>query len=99
MHGVLGSLDLLPPDSQTVDPQQQLQRARASANHLLRGTNEILDFSRLEAGEMTYLAVPAHLVQTCQRVLNLLRLLAEDKGLFLQLEWGWTCGWFDRAIS
>ena len=35
--------------------------------------NEILDFSRLEACEMTYLAVPFHLAQTCQQVLDLLR--------------------------
>ena len=50
--------------------------------------NEILDFSRLEAGQMTYQAVPFHLLQTCQQVLDLLRpLLAQDQGLSLQLEW------------
>ena len=87
MHGILGSLDLLNPDTLTVDQQQQVQRAQASANHLLGVINEILDLSRLEAGEMAYQTTPFHLAETCRQVLDLLSPLASDKDLFLQLEW------------
>ena len=87
IHGIIGSLDLLSPDTLSTDQQLQIQQAETSANHLLGVINEILDFSRLEAGQMTYSSQPFDLGQTCQQVLGLLRPLAEDKGLSLQLEW------------
>ena len=88
IHGIIGSLDLLSPDTLNTDQQLQIQQAETSANHLLGVIDEILDFSRLEAGQMTYSSQPFDLGQTCQQVLDLLRPLAEDKGLSLQLEWG-----------
>jgi len=87
MHGVMGSLDLLQLDSLSPAQQQQIGQAQTSAEHLLEVIDEILDFSRLEAGQTTYQSRPFDLGQTCQQVLGLLRPLAEDKGLSLQLEW------------
>ncbi|MDP7000123.1 MAG: ATP-binding protein, partial [Candidatus Poribacteria bacterium] len=86
IHGIIGSLDLLNPDTLSTDQQLRIQQAATSANHLLGVINEILDFSRLEAGQMTYSSQPFDLGQTCQQVLGLLP-LAQDKGLSLQLEW------------
>jgi CheY-like chemotaxis protein/HPt (histidine-containing phosphotransfer) domain-containing protein/anti-sigma regulatory factor (Ser/Thr protein kinase) len=87
IHGIIGSLDLLSPDTLSTDQQLRIQQAATSANHLLGVINEILDFSRLEVGEMAYQTVPFDLAQTCRQVLDLLRPLAQDKGLSLQLEW------------
>jgi len=87
MHGVMGSLDLLQLDSLSPAQQQRLGQAQTSAEYLLEVIDEILDFSRLEAGQTTYQSRPFDLVQTCQQVLELLQPLAQQKGLRLQLEW------------
>ena len=87
MHGVMGSLGLLQLDSLTPAQQQRLEQAQTSAEHLLEVIDEILDFSRLEAGQITYLSQPFDLADSCQQVLDLLQPLAQQKGLRLQLEW------------
>ena len=87
MHGVMGSLGLLQLDSLTPAQQQRLEQAQTSAEHLLEVIDEILDFSRLEAGETTYQSQPFDLAHSCQQVLDLLQPLAQQKGLRLQLEW------------
>jgi len=87
MHGVMGSLDLLQLDSLSPAQQQRLGQAQTSAEYLLEVIDEILDFSRLEAGQTTYQSRPFDLAQTCQQVLELLQPLAQQKGLRLQLEW------------
>ena len=87
MHGVMGSLGLLQLGLLTEDQQQQVGQAQTSAEHLLEVIDEILDFSRLEAGETIYQSQPFDLAYSCQQVLELLRPLAQQKGLRLQLEW------------
>ena len=87
MHGVMGSLGLLQLDSLTPAQQQRLEQAQTSAEHLLEVIDEILDFSRLEAGQITYQSQPFDLAHSCQQVLDLLQPLAQQKGLRLQLEW------------
>ena len=49
--------------------------------------DEILDFSRLQAAEVIYSRQPFDLAQTCRQVIDLLRPLATEKRLSLQLEW------------
>jgi CheY-like chemotaxis protein/HPt (histidine-containing phosphotransfer) domain-containing protein/anti-sigma regulatory factor (Ser/Thr protein kinase) len=49
--------------------------------------DEILDFSRLEAGQTIYQSLPFDLAHSCQQVLELLQPLAQQKGWRLQLEW------------
>ncbi|MDP7281858.1 MAG: histidine kinase dimerization/phospho-acceptor domain-containing protein, partial [Candidatus Poribacteria bacterium] len=87
MHGVMGSLGLLELDLLTEGQQQRVGQAQTSAEHLLVVIDEILDFSRLEAGETTYQSQPFDLAHSCQQVLELLQPLAQQKGLRLQLEW------------
>ena len=71
----------------TEDQQQQVGQAQTSAEHLLQVINEILEFSRLEAGEVTFQTNPFDLSQTCQQALDLVQPLAQQKGLDLRLEW------------
>ncbi|MDP6995823.1 MAG: histidine kinase dimerization/phospho-acceptor domain-containing protein [Candidatus Poribacteria bacterium] len=54
MNGILGSLDLLDQDPLTPRQLEDVQRATNSAHHLLGVIDEILDFSRLQAAEVTY---------------------------------------------
>ena len=87
MHGVMGSLGLMALELLTEDQQQQAGQAQTSAEHLLQVINEILEFSRLEAGEVTFQTNPFDLSQTCQQALDLVQPLAQQKGLDLRLEW------------
>ena len=87
MNGILGSLDLLDQDPLTPRQLEDVQRAFNLAHHLLGVIGEILDFSRLQAPEVTYSRQAFDLAQTCRQVIDLLRPLATEKGLSLQLEW------------
>lgn len=56
LNAVIGYADLLAEDAGAVEPAQlkkDLERIKASGQHLLRLINELLEFSRLEAGRMT----------------------------------------------
>tara|TARA_B100000029_G_scaffold394077_1_gene391497 strand:- start:728 stop:1789 length:1062 start_codon:yes stop_codon:yes gene_type:complete len=69
------------------EEQQHLQRAKRSGQHLLSVINEILQFSALEEGSITYQQYPFNLVETCQRVLDMLLPLSQQKNLDLQLNY------------
>jgi CheY-like chemotaxis protein len=49
--------------------------------------NEILQFSELETGQITYQPDPFDLVQTCQQVLEILLPLSQQKGIQLNLDY------------
>jgi signal transduction histidine kinase/CheY-like chemotaxis protein len=87
MNGVIGSLDLI--DQQTLNPEQiqHIERAKNSGQHLLTVINEILQFSELETGQITYQPDPFDLVQTCQQVLEILLPLSQQKGIQLNLDY------------
>jgi len=87
MNGVIGSLDLI--DQQTLNPEQiqHIDRAKNSGQHLLTVINEILQFSELDRGQITYQPNPFDLVQTCQQVLEILLPLSQQKGIQLNLDY------------
>ena len=85
MNGVLGVAGLL---LQTPLTPQQLDYARtirSSAEHLLNVINEILDFSKLEAGEMQIEQLDFDLDSCIESVLDVLATQAEEKGLELAI--------------
>ena len=86
MNGIIGSLTLLNPRQLAPIQRQDVERALSSADHLLGVINEILDFSRLEAGQMTYSTQPFDLSSACRQVVDQLSSLARSKDLYLQLQ-------------
>jgi two-component system sensor histidine kinase BarA len=80
MNGVLGMLALLEGDDITPAQRQQAATARRSAEGLLVLLDDILDFSKLEAGKSVIDAGNCDPVQIANVVVELLRPKAEAKG-------------------
>ena len=68
-----------------LNPEQtkQLGMVRSSARHLLELINDVLDLSKIEAGQLKVRAEPFDLPAAIERVTNSLKPLAEKKGLTL----------------
>ncbi|MBK8256897.1 MAG: hypothetical protein IPK82_30020 [Polyangiaceae bacterium] len=87
MNGVLGMLGVL--EGTKLDPIQRehVRTARLSGNALLDVINDILDLSKVEAGQMRLDPVPFNLRSTCEEILDQFALTAAAKGLELVLRW------------
>ncbi|WKA29833.1 ATP-binding protein [Bradyrhizobium roseum] len=84
MAGMMGMIDLL-AGTDLDDEQRSLTNiAHESANSLLGVVNNILDFSKLEAGNVTPESIPFSLKHSVAAVVNLLGLKARGKGLLLE---------------
>lgn len=65
------------------EQSRQLGMVKGSARHLLELINDVLDISKIEAGQLTVQAEPFDLAAAVERVLASVRPLAEKKGLAL----------------
>jgi PAS domain S-box-containing protein len=69
----------------TGEQRKQLEMVRASARHLLALINDVLDISKIEAGQLEVARVPFDLRASLGKVAELVRPLAEKKGLVLRV--------------
>lgn len=71
-----------------LNPEQtkQLGMVRSSAQHLLELINDVLDISKIEAGELRVASVPFDLRATIERSVAAVRPFAESKRLALRME-------------
>ena len=85
MNAVLAALELL--EHTPLDEQQRhfTQLANSGANTLLRLVDDVLDISRMEAGQLTLTLEPVDLWALVQQVVEEYRAGAEEKGLLLTL--------------
>jgi PAS domain S-box-containing protein len=67
----------------TAQQQEQLARIRRSQEHLLGIINDILNFSRLEAGQLTYNIGPVAIADVVESVAQMIMPQARSKGLNL----------------
>ena len=81
LNGVLGMAEVL--DSALTDPEHRrmIGTIRRSGETLLNILNDILDMSKIEAGKLELEEVPFSPVEMAERVEDLHRLKAEEKGL------------------
>jgi CheY-like chemotaxis protein/nitrogen-specific signal transduction histidine kinase len=86
MNGVLGMAQLLEREPLTPDQRDMVHHIRASGKSLLSILNDILDLSKIEAGELTIERRPFDLRQSLAHIDSICRVAAEGKGVDLQLE-------------
>ncbi|MGN1393302.1 MAG: two-component sensor histidine kinase BarA [Succinivibrionaceae bacterium] len=83
LNGIIGFAKQLYKSNLTNNQLNFLQPIEKSATNLLNIVNNILDFSKLDAGKLTFEEMPFSLREICYDTINLLSNNANDKGLEL----------------
>ncbi|MFP5257624.1 MAG: ATP-binding protein [Acidobacteriota bacterium] len=86
INGIMGMLELAMATDPTPEQHEYLSLARQSSQQLLEIVNDILDFSRIEAGRLELARRPFALRQTLKAGLRLFSGLAERNGNSLRLD-------------
>ncbi|MEO0511735.1 MAG: PAS domain-containing protein [Planctomycetota bacterium] len=89
MTAILGYADLLDGDLVN-DPAQAADAVRtiqSNASHLLTIVNDILDVSKIEAGQMTVESIPTNPSQIVEEVVSLVGPRARGKGIEAQIRY------------
>ncbi|MEL7298670.1 MAG: ATP-binding protein, partial [Pseudomonadota bacterium] len=87
LNGILGIGEILLMDGLPDEQQSLVKIQHDSATSLLRLVNDILDLSKLQAGEMTIHVEPFSLHKTLNATIDLYSHVARDKTVSLALEW------------
>lgn len=83
MNGVMGTIGLLLETALDSEQRAYAETAHRCGEALLSVVNEVLDLSRIEAGQLQIERVPFDLAQPVRTVLDLLAPAAAEKGLSL----------------
>ncbi len=81
LNGVLGMAHLLADSPLTTEQREYVETIRSSGQGLLATLNDILDFSRIEAGKLAIEAVPTDPRQVVEEAAELLAPRAGERGL------------------
>jgi signal transduction histidine kinase/ActR/RegA family two-component response regulator len=88
MNGILGFSELLLEAALPEEQRMQLRLIRNSAEALLAVINDVLDYSKIEAGKFVIEPRPMNVKEATGEPLELLRESAKGKGLALELKVG-----------
>jgi signal transduction histidine kinase/CheY-like chemotaxis protein len=87
MNGILGCVSLLLDTPLRTQQHEYAQTIRSSAESLLTILNDVLDYSKIEAGRLTVEETVFDLRATCEDIHRLLLQPAAQRGLELQLQY------------
>lgn len=85
MNGVLGMLDILQTSDLSEEDASFVDTAHDSATKLLSLLNDILDLSKIEAGQLELDPMPMSLESCCEEVLRSLEAKSQESGVELKL--------------
>ena len=85
MNGILGMTDLALATELTAEQREYLTWVKVSGESLLRVLNDVLDFSKIDAGQLSLEHIPISLPDLLDSVLGIYSLQASDKKL--KLSW------------
>lgn len=85
MNGILGMAEMLLSSDLDEDQRENTQTLHGSGENLLSILNDILDISKIEAGELEIETVPFHFDTAIQQMIQLFLPLATDRGLKLRM--------------
>ncbi len=88
MNGILGMTDMVLASEVTSEQREFLETARLSANSLLTLLNDVLDFSKVEAGKLDLSPVPFSLRLCAHQTVKIFSLAAGEKRLHLSIDIG-----------
>ncbi len=86
LNAILGFSQLLKMDELKPNQTRGVEQIYKSGRHLLNLVNEVLNIARIESGKMHISPEPVRLADTLQEALELIRPLAETRGIFINLE-------------
>ncbi len=86
MNGVLGMLNLLASSKLDFEQERRISIARSSAHALLSLIDDVLDFSRIDAGKMTLENGSFQLRELIEEICESMSLRAQEKGLELVVD-------------
>ena len=83
MNAIIGMTELTLESSLDHDQREHLEMVHSSANELLKIINGILDFSKIDAGQLDLEAIPFDLHATVKRTIKALSFRADEKSVDL----------------
>ena len=93
MNGIVGVLNLLQREKLTAEGRDLLGEALACSEMLAQLINDVLDFSKMEAGKLEVAPLPTDPAAVLESVIALLHPQADAKNLYLRYEaepMGWS---------
>ncbi len=86
MNGIIGMVDILKNTPLTKEQKEYLSIIESSGENLLTIINDILDYSKIEAGRIELEKIPFQLSRELKNVIQMLKVMADKKNLYLKLD-------------
>ncbi len=86
MNGIIGMVDILKKTPLTPEQKEYVQIIESSGENLLTIINDILDYSKIEAGRIELEKIPINLREEINNVVKILQIQADRKNLPLIVE-------------